>query len=236
MAVESNHKWPGFPAHPAGCALALTLLVGILTYQSIPVFAQPPGNNPTDPVIRQTASWPVWLWCVGSMLAVSARNRSPGTLPIRTEWIRTLYSAGCLALFLHMAVAFHMGHGWSHARAYRHVEEVSGLGSGLYVNYAFAAIWLADVAWAWIDLDHYIHRSRWLAWCLLLFMAFIVFNAAIVFGSGLRRLASAVLFILPLYALWTLRPQRTRNLKTNEPGHQPGSQGVLPSAVGHSPT
>src|SRR4051812_24805508 len=43
---------------------------------------------------------------------------------------RMAWSLGCLAYLGHVGLAFHHFHGWSHAEAVRHVEEVSGFGPG----------------------------------------------------------------------------------------------------------
>ena len=47
-------------------------------------------------------------------------------------------SAAWLAeLCVHVAVAFHLGHGWSHAAALNTPATVGGYGDGIFVNYAF---------------------------------------------------------------------------------------------------
>lgn len=77
----------------------------------------------------------------------------------------------------------HAGHGWSHAAAYRHTAEAGGFGAGVYVNYLFAAVWLADAAWMWAAPTAYRHRPRWVGVAVHGFLAFIVFNATVVFGT-----------------------------------------------------
>jgi hypothetical protein len=72
------------------------------------------------------------------------------------------------------------------------------------VNYAFALVWLADAVWAVVCFDSYNARPRWLHWTIYAFLAFVVVNAAVVFGSEGMRLVSAILtfLYLPLVALW----------------------------------
>src|SRR5207244_1685286 len=69
---------------------------------------------------------------------------------VRPAWLRTarwLWTAGYVALVIHVFCAFQFFHHWSHAAAYaataRQTEQVVGLnwGGGLYVNYAFMAVW-----------------------------------------------------------------------------------------------
>jgi hypothetical protein len=113
----------------------------------------------------------------------------------RTDCARLFWTAGFVAFLIHVICAFHFVHHWSHAAAYadtaRQTAEVVGLdwGGGLYANYAFAAVWLADVIWWWISPSSYLARSRWVEWIVQGFMAFISFNATVVFGVGAIRWA-----------------------------------------------
>jgi hypothetical protein len=114
----------------------------------------------------------------------------------RRSWLacaRLAWTAGYLAFLVHVACAFHFYHHWSHAAAYeataRQTEEVVGQpwGAGLYANYAFAVVWGADVLWWWISLTSYQGRPRWIEWAVQAILAFIAFNATVVFGSGAIR-------------------------------------------------
>ena len=121
---------------------------------------------------------------------------------------------------LHMAVAYHLAHGWSHAAALEHVEARSGFGPGLYVNFAFAAVWLIDVAWCWASLDAYRNRPRWVSRAVVGFMAFVLFNAAVVYNKTYTAFPSALMMCGPL-VLWVLAGRALR--PTN--GHPPGMGG-----------
>lgn len=118
---------------------------------------------------------------------------------------RSAWTAGCLALVAHIALAFHFTHHWSHAVAYeetaRQTAEVVGLdwGGGIYANYAFAMVWLLDVAWWWRGLEAYRSRPRWIDWIVQGFLAFIAFNATVVFATGVVRglgLAATLLLLV----------------------------------------
>jgi hypothetical protein len=87
---------------------------------------------------------------------------------------------------VHAAAAFHLGHGWSHEAAVRHVE-ASGVGVGIWVNYLFALAWGIDAAWlaGWPGV--YGRRPRWVGWALHGFLAFVTFSATVVYGDGAAR-------------------------------------------------
>src|SRR5262249_33262083 len=67
--------------------------------------------------------------------------------------------------------------------------ELVGLefGGGLYANYAFTLLWVADVIWWWRGLDRYEARPCSLNWAVLGFLGFMAFNATIVFGTQTVR-------------------------------------------------
>jgi hypothetical protein len=141
--------------------------------------AGPVSNDVGHPAIRASAFWPVILWCAGWPVAFARAGRAAGA--------RALWALGCLLSLLHTAVAFHVGHRWSHEAAWAHTRQVGGFGDGIYVNYAFALVWLADAVWVCAAFDSYRARPRWLHWLVHGFLAFVVFNAAVVFGSSGAR-------------------------------------------------
>jgi hypothetical protein len=108
-------------------------------------------------------------------------------------------------LLLHIAVAFHLGHGWSHEAAREHTRQVGGYGDGIFVNYAFALVWLADVVWAWASFRSYVARPRWLNWAIHGFLAFVVVNAAVVFGGERARFLFVVFFLASALGVWLKR-------------------------------
>ncbi|HEX6283574.1 MAG TPA: hypothetical protein VFZ71_01815 [Pyrinomonadaceae bacterium] len=135
----------------------------------------------------------IWIaiagYAIGTVVFATAR-RGAGA----NWWTRWAWTIGCAALFAHFASAYEFYHAWSHASAYadtaRQTAEVFKVnwGGGLFINYAVAALWLADVAWWWIaGLDSYRRRP----WSITLlwhgFLIFIIFNATVVFKDGLIR-------------------------------------------------
>jgi len=124
----------------------------------------------------------------------------------RARWAWTL---GCLGLVAHAICAFHFYHHWNQASAYRETArqtaEVTGMnwGGGLFINYAFLAAWIGDVAWWWRGLDAY-RRRHWLVTAVWhgIFI-FMLFNATVVFKTGTVRVLGAAL-LLTLALLWWL--------------------------------
>jgi hypothetical protein len=120
---------------------------------------------------------------------------------------RWVWSAGCVALLAHMACAFHFHHRWSHQAAYwataRQTAERTGLdwGGGVYFNYAFAMVWGLDALWWWrVGPARYEARHAWAEWLIQGYLAFILFNATIVFGAGGARWFGAA--ALAAFAGW----------------------------------
>src|SRR5262245_61035199 len=130
----------------------------------------------------------IWITLAGYATAVVAYGLSGGA----RRWdriARLAWTVACVALLAHIACAFQFVHGWSQEHAYRETARqtaaVFGLnwGGGLYVNYVFAACWIADVAWWWRGLDSYRRRPRILSAAWQGFLIFMFFNATVVFGS-----------------------------------------------------
>ncbi len=145
-----------------------------------------PDADPADLVTRQTARVALLFWG----LAAAALLRG------RRDFARAAWAVGAATFVVHVATAFDRVHGWSHAASYQHVEAVSGFGAGVFVSYAFTAIWVADVAWWWLDRGGYDARPTWLDRLVHGFLTVVVFNATVVYETGFIRWAGVVLFAL----------------------------------------
>ena len=109
----------------------------------------------------------------------------------------------------HVGATFQLRHHWSHNAAYeetaRQTAALFGVrsGAGLYCNYAFTLIWALDVIWIWWSPPTYRRRPRWMAALIHGFMAFLFFNATVVFVTGWVRwlgvMVSIALGILTVY-------------------------------------
>lgn len=205
-----------------GTDVAFFLLIVCSTpWDSVLRLMGPSGTNTHDPAILQSAACAAFAWLLGAVLAIS--NNRPGRLE-PWPWFRqrrVIWSWGCAFVLLHVAVAMHAGHGWSHGAAFRHTEEVGGFGPGVYVNYLFGAVWAGDALWMWAAPNAYRRRPRWVGRAVHGFLAFIVFNATVVFASSpfLRAVAILLSVALALHIAgrWRARPRSERGAAPLQP-------------------
>jgi len=129
---------------------------------------------------------------------------------------RWLWTIGCILYLTHVICAFEFFHDWSPARALGHTaaqtEALVGFrwGGGVYFNYAFTVLWLADtIAW-WVgDMDTHC-RGRGYFWTLHAVFAFMVFNATVVFGPPMWRWVAVIVGVV--FTIVYFLPRRNRNL------------------------
>lgn len=159
-------------SHPAAFIAALAAAAVALVANVWSELAGPPSLDTAHPAIARTA----WIASAAWYAAMALRLFAPVPLVFRG-----VYAWGCAAYLLHVAVAFHLGHAWSHAAAFEHVEHASGFGAGIFVSYAFTLTWTLDAAWSAAAWTSYRERGR--AWNIAIygFMAFVVVNATLVF-------------------------------------------------------
>ncbi len=159
----------------------------------------------------------ITLWTIRLSLALYAATLA-GQLtivPPSSRVLRGLWTAGCVLLVAHIAAAFHYYHAWDHADAVestaRQTQQAIGrsFGGGIYFNYVFAGVWLGEVALWWLAPTAFERRPRWLAWAVQGFMAFMVFNAVIVFEEGATRWCGVVVALV-LVALGVRKWQAMR--------------------------
>ena len=187
--------------------IAFLLVAGALLTIPIVALTQPVESDVTNGSIAASAYLPVVLWCLGCPIALARRS---------TFALRFLWTLGCVSLLLHIAVAFHLGHGWSHRAAWDYTRRVAGYGDGIFVSYAFMLVWLVDVVWAWVAYRSYLARPRRLTWAIHAFLAFIVFNAAFVFASREMRETFAVVFVINCSVIAWRRWRRYANSPQRE--------------------
>ena len=189
----------------------LILVIGLaLVWADAYPLLGPGGTDPANDEIKDTAKSPVLFWCIGWPIVLIRKTVPAG--------IALIWTLGCVLAWVHIAVAFHLGHGWSHEAAWEHTRKVGGYGDGIFVNYAFALVWLADVVWVWALPGSYRARSRWLNWTIHGFLAFVVFNAAVVFGSWESRAWLLYWFLVSLVATlfgrWYVRRRSTFSFRS----------------------
>ncbi len=163
------------------------------------IFGVPPVMALADPgdfLIRNTIRLSLVYWAIAWVLLLE-RSRS-------FRWFWTLAWA---AYIVHVVMAFHYFHHWSHTSAVNHVQATSGFGPGIFVSYLFTALWTADVVWQWGAAESYYRGPKWLSVAWHAFMVFIIFNGAVVYESGPTRWISAII----LTALFCLTLHRWRH-------------------------
>lgn len=144
-------------------------------------------------VAAATLSWAAAEWC---------RWRRPD----HGAQARALWTAGAALMIVHALAVFHYIHHWSQNAALEHTARqtasLTGLhwGGGLYVNYAFIALWLGDALLWWRDRSAHERRSPASRDAMLAIFLFMFINAGIVFAHGPARLAGLVAVGVVLWA------------------------------------
>jgi hypothetical protein len=156
-------------------------------------------------IVRGTMIVATVAWAAGEALM----NRSPRS----DRWARVIWTIGIALALVHVALAFHLIHGWDHEAAVaataRQTGDLTGWswGGGVYVNYAFLAMWLVDVGWWWIRPESHRSRSMRFERVRLAVFVFMFFNGAVVFASGAGRLVGIGSVLVVLLASMTRQPR-----------------------------
>lgn len=178
----------------------LMLLIGttgLALALALPQWLAPHRIGPSR--IRSTI-WLALLWyalATGSLLRAGPESRSA----LSATLSRWLWTWACVVYLVHVAMAFHYHHHWSHSHAMSHVQQESGFGGGIFVSYLFSALWALDVAYWWLQPDHYRTRNVWIDWLLHSFMFFIIFNGTVVYETGFSRWLGIAITLMLLFLL-----------------------------------
>ena len=119
-------------------------------------------------------------------------------LPFGERLARWCWSLAWLAYVVHVAVAFHQAHGWSHAAAVDHVQRRSGFGPGIWFSHLFTLLLTLDVAWWWASPVSWRSRPRWIAWAVWGYLGFTAFNATVVYETGFIQAGGLIASLLIL--------------------------------------
>ena len=141
-------------------------------------------SAPAAPLVALTIWTALALYAAGEY----GRTRRPAA-----AWARRVWLLGALVYLAHVGAAFGTHHDWSHAAAYAYTAArtaaLIGLdwGGGLWVNYAFTAIWVGEGLWWQLRPTHYARRSAvWTPAVRGVFL-FMIANGAVIFVEGPRR-------------------------------------------------
>jgi hypothetical protein len=138
-------------------------------------------------VVRGTMVLATVAWTLGEVLM---RRSAASDRLARTAW-----SIGVALAWLHVILAFEFVYAWDHeaavdATAHQTAELVGwGWRGGIYANYVFLTLWLADVCWWWADPASHLARSPRFETARLVLFTFMFFNGAVVFASAATRVA-----------------------------------------------
>jgi hypothetical protein len=182
-----------------GTGLWLLLLAGGLV---LPWISAAPA--PGDELTRNPVRLALLYYAAAASLMICLRPGEVPAVSVRAGLARWFWTLAWAAYLVHVGMAFHHYHHWSHAEAMAHTRRASGVGEGIYLSYLFTLLWGADVVSWWLRPVGRAARPRWISGALHGFMAFMIFNATVVFGTGWIRAAGAIL-LGELAGLWLLR-------------------------------
>jgi len=136
-------------------------------------------------LVRGTMVLATITWALGEVLM----RRSAGT----DRLARAMWTAGIGLALIHVFLAFELVYAWNHEAAVdatsRQAAERVGWAwrGGIYVNYVFLVLWLADVSWWWVAPATHATRSLRFETSRLALFTFMFFNGAVVFASAATR-------------------------------------------------
>jgi hypothetical protein len=204
----------------AAVALGMAALAATLAFSA--AFGSDVGDLLTRNTVRLSLVWYAAAVCL--MLFLTPTDWAAGTVgsgttrtsSARAEVARWCWTWGLICFLVHLAMAFHYFHHWSHAHAFERTRQVARVGEGIYVSYLFTVLWGADVAYWWLRPERYASRSPWIDRSLHAFMLFIVLNGTVVFESGPIRWAGLLGLAVLAVAWWVARGGR----RSRRTGHR----------------
>jgi hypothetical protein len=153
----------------------------------------------------------VTIWIALALFV--AGEYEPGTSR-RLPAARLLFLLGALICVAHITLAMSNVHRWSHAAAIAATAAQTNAfygvrwGGGVYVNYVFSAVWIADALQRLVAPASFARRSRALVWTLRAFYFVIIVNAAVIFAAPGRRWMGVVICVLIAVA-WSRQQEHT---------------------------
>jgi hypothetical protein len=152
-------------------------------------------------IVRGTMIVATVAWAAGEALM----RRSP----VRDRRARAIWTIGVAFALIHVVLAFQLVYAWDHEAAVtataRQAADRFGWGwrGGIYVNYVFLALWLLDLCWWWLAPASHVSRGRLFETARRGVFAFMFFNGAVVFASGVGRLVGLASLMVVFFASLT---------------------------------
>jgi hypothetical protein len=150
-------------------------------------------------VVRGTMILATVAWASGEALL----RRSGGA----DRLARSLSTTGLVLAVIHVVLAFEFVYAWNHEAAVeataRQSAERFGWAwrGGIYVNYLFLLLWLADVCWWWVAPASHAARPVQIESARLGLFLFMFLNGAVIFASGVGRLVGTACVVLVVASL-----------------------------------
>ena len=181
---------------PLACLLWLALMAAALVEPSLAGAA-----DTGDALTRNTVRVALAYYGAAAALMLALHPAEWAADSWRGRLARCCWTLARAAYLVHVAMAFHHVDHWSHAHALARTQQRTGFGEGVYVSHLFTLLWTVDVAWWWLRPAGYADRPAWEHRGLQAFMAFVVFNATVVFEQGWISWAGLAVFAA-LAAVW----------------------------------
>ena len=134
--------------------------------------------------------------------------------PVSDRLARAIWTMGIAMAVIHVVLAFHWVYRWNHEAAVQATVRQTaarfgwGWRGGIYVNYVFLTLWLADVCWWWRAAESHASRPVRIEMARRALFTFMFVNGAVIFASGIGRLAGIASVALVLLA-WVVRTRQS---------------------------
>jgi hypothetical protein len=141
-------------------------------------------------IVRVTMWLALLAWLASEWLALR---------PERFRLRQKLFAVSAILFVLHVLSAYQFAYAWNQnaalADVVRQTSAVTGVNwsGGLYVNYAFAVLWLGEAFWMGLHPEHFLRRPPWQTWLVRGVFWFMIVNGAVIFVlNPLRWLGLAI--------------------------------------------
>lgn len=187
---------------------AVMAIVGVMALLVLVVATCAWTKDIGDPLTRNAVRLALAWYAASLFLMMKLKDRDWRATTSLGRYARWCWTWGAVCFLVHVAMAFHFFHHWSHADAFARTRQVGGIGEGIFASYLFTLLWPLDAAAWWLCPSKYAVRPTWIDRLLHSFLAFMVFNGSVVFAVGIVRWTCLAVGLV-LAACWVAsRPSR----------------------------